>query len=76
MIIHILMETLFLIFKQKYLMMCVKYVLMKENKNLLNQSVDIKYAQSVLNNLKNKNNISKAIKKENYIIDEKNKISN
>ena len=58
MIIHILMETLFLIFKQKYLMMCVKYVLMKENKNLLNQSVDIKYAQSVLNNLKNKNNIN------------------
>ena len=38
--------------------MYAKYVLMKENKNLLNLSVAIKFAQSVLNNFKNKNNIN------------------
>ena len=35
----------------------VKYVLVKENNNLLNLNVAIKYVQSVLNNLKNKNNM-------------------
>ena len=55
---NILMENLFKIIKLKYLLIHVKYVLMKENKNLLNQCADIKYVQSVLNNLKNKNNIN------------------
>ena len=36
----------------------VKYVLVKENNNLLDLNVDIKFAQSVLNNFKNKNNIN------------------
>ena len=39
-------------------MIYVKYVSMKENNNLLKLNVDIKYVQSVLNNLKNKNNIN------------------
>ena len=51
------MEILFLIVKQKHLMTYVKYVLVKENNNLLNLNVAIKYVQSVLNNLKNKNNM-------------------
>ena len=42
-----------------------------------NQTNRIKLMMTVAkDNLKNKNNINKAIKKENYIIDEKNKISN
>ena len=44
--------------KLKFLMIYVRYALMKENNNLLNLNVDIKYAQNVLNNLKNKNNIN------------------
>lgn len=36
----------------------VKYVSMKENKNLLKLNVDTKYVQDVLNNLKNKKNIN------------------
>ena len=56
---NILMENLLVQFhKLKYLMTYVKYVLVKENNNLLNLNVDIKFAQSVLNNFKNKNNIN------------------
>ena len=43
MVINILMENLFLIVKLKNLMIHVKYVSMKENKNLLKLNVDIKY---------------------------------
>ena len=51
---NLLMENLFIQFlKLKYLIIHAKYVLMKENKNLLKLSVVIKYVQSVLNNLKN-----------------------
>ena len=58
-VMNILMENLFAQNqKQKHLMIYVKYVLMRENKNLLNLNVDIKFAQSVLNNFKNKNNIN------------------
>ena len=54
MIIIILMENLFIQFhKLKYLMTYVKYVLMKENKNLLKLNVVIKYVYNVLNNLSN-----------------------
>ena len=55
---NILMESFLKFIKLKYLMIYVKYVLVKENKNLLNQSVDTKYVHSVLNNLNNKNNIN------------------
>ena len=56
---NILMENLFVQNqKLKYLMTYVKYVLVKENNNLLDLNVDIKFAQSVLNNFKNKNNIN------------------
>ena len=41
MIIHILMEILLKFIKLKYLMIYVKYVSMKDNKNLLNLSVNI-----------------------------------
>ena len=60
MVINILMENLFLIVKLKNLMIHVKYVSMKENKNLLKLNVDIKYVQNALNNFKNKNNINYA----------------
>ena len=43
MAINILVENLFLIVKLKNLMTYVKYVSMKENKNLLKLNVDIKY---------------------------------
>lgn len=44
MIMNILIENLFIQNqKQKHSMIYVKYVLMKENKNLLNQNVDTKY---------------------------------
>ena len=56
---NILMENLFVQNqKLKYLMTYVKYVLVKENNNLLDLNVDIEFAQSVLNNFKNKNNIN------------------
>lgn len=56
---NILMENLYMLFhKLKYLMIYVKYVLMRENKNLLNLNVVIKYVQNAFNNLKNKNNIN------------------
>lgn len=54
----ILMEILFFQFlKVKYLMTHVRYVLLKENKNLSNLYVDIKYVQNALKNFKNKINI-------------------
>lgn len=60
MVIHILMENLLKIIKQNYLMMYVKYVSMKENKNLLKLSVVIKYVWNVLNNFKNNKNMNYA----------------
>ena len=58
-VMNILMENLFAQNqKQKHLMIYVKYVSMKENKNLLKLNVAIKYAQNALNNLNNKNNIN------------------
>ena len=41
---NIFMKNLYILFhKLKYLMIFVKYALMMENKNLLNQNVVIKY---------------------------------
>lgn len=57
----ILMEILFFQFlKVKYLMTHVRSVLLKENKNLSNLYVDIKYVQNALKNFKNKINIKYA----------------
>ena len=59
MIINILMGTLLVQFlKLKYLIIHAKYVLMKENKNLLYLNADTKYVQNVLNNLKDKKNMN------------------
>ena len=58
MIMHMLMKNLLKIIKLKHLMIHVKYVLVKENKNLLNQNVTIKYVCNVLRNLKNNKNIN------------------
>ena len=59
MITSILMNNLCILFhKQKYLMIYVKYVLMKENKNLLKLSVAIKYVWNVLKNYKDNKNIN------------------
>lgn len=43
MIMSTLMGILFLICNKKYLMIYVKYVLAKGNKNILKLAVDIKY---------------------------------
>ena len=62
MIMNILMENLFItqFHKQKHLTAHAKYVLMKENNNLLNQNVDIKFVYNALKNLKIKNKINYA----------------
>ena len=41
------MDKKYLIMKWKYVMTCVKYVLMKENKNLLKQVVDMIFVKIV-----------------------------
>ena len=57
---NILMENLFItqFHKQKHLTAHAKYVSMKENKNLLNQIVIIKFVQTALKNFKNKKSIN------------------